>query len=401
MSEEEPIESIPEFSVNSIIDSISEEDSEKGSLLLNYITTQINGDLLPDINHNILPDYLPGPALMKDSAVPFMRLRSGKIKYASPTQQPAADCRDGMLLRSGRCIRKKYEHQLLYNNKVNAYLLYQFILETNYFYGFLRNMEEYNMFLALRSNLYDYILITPNHTIDIFGFYKNFINEHPEILHYINAIAYHLPTYYLIEENPIKIWTPQEETMQQQQQLAMHQQQQLQQQQQLAIQQEITNQYQQCMAQTNNDTDKCSVYGTCLTEHANDHNAITKCQEVLNQRQFCMAQTENNTTICNQYGSCLSTEVAKGNHNAILECQSRIPRGGNNYKNNIIKKLKVKKRATKRRQHKSQKHKNRKKHKSQKQKNQRKYKSKNQRKYKSKNQRKYKSIFNKTLKRKI
>jgi hypothetical protein len=66
---------------------------------------------------------------------------------------------------------------------------------------------------------------------------------------------------------------------------------------------------------------------------------------------------------------------------------------GGSYKNNIIKKLKVKKRATKRRQHKSQKHKNRKKHKSQKQKN--------LRKYKSKNQRKYKSIFNKTLKRKI
>jgi hypothetical protein len=384
-SEEEPIESIPEFSVNSIIDSISEEDSEKGSLLLNYITTQINGDLLPDINHNILPDYLPGPALMKDSAVPFMRLRSGKIKYASPTQQPAADCRDGMLLRSGRCIRKKYEHQLLYNNKVNAYLLYQFILETNYFYGFLRNMEEYNMFLALRSNLYDYILITPNHKIDIFGFYKNFINKHREILHYINAIAYHLPTYYLIEENPIKIWTPQEETMQQQQQQQL--------QQQLAIQQEITNQYQNCMAQTS-DTDKCSVYKTCLAEHAgkNDHNAITKCQEVLNQRQFCIDQTGNNT-ICNQYGSCLSTEVANGNPNAISYCQSQITRGGNNYKNNSIKKLKVKKRATKRRQHKSQKHKNRKKHKSQKQKY--------QRKYKSKNQRKYKSIFNKTLKRKI
>jgi hypothetical protein len=340
MSEEESIEeesseeeSIPEFSVNSIIDSISEINSEKGSLLLNYITTQINEVLLPNINHYILPDDLPSPALMKDNDVPFMTLRSGKIKYASPMQQPAEDCRDGMLLRSGKCIRKKYQHDLRNNDVVNTYLLYQFILETNYFYGFIKDMNEYNMFLALRSKLYDYILITPNHNIDIFGFYKYFINEHPLILHYINAIAYHLPTYYLIEENPIKIWTPQEE-------------------QQAAVQQEIAN-----------------------------------------QRQFCMDQTGNNTTICNQYGSCLSTEVAKGNPNAISECQSRIPRGGNNYKNNIIKKLKVKKRATKRRQHKSQKHKNRKKHKSQKQKY--------QRKYKSKNQRKHKSIFNKTLKRKI
>jgi hypothetical protein len=66
---------------------------------------------------------------------------------------------------------------------------------------------------------------------------------------------------------------------------------------------------------------------------------------------------------------------------------------GGSYKNNIIKKLKIKKRATKRRQHKSQIFKKLKKHKSQKQKI--------QRKYKSKKPRKHKLIFSKTFKKKI
>jgi hypothetical protein len=118
-----------------------------------------------------------------------------------------------------------------------------------------------------------------------------------------------------------------------------------------------------------------------------------KQKNIEQEYQFCMTQPGTDQSKCQQYGSCLVTHLG-ADPNAISYCRSQpITAGGNNYKNNIIKKLKVKKRATKRRQHKSQKQKNRKKHKSQKQKN--------QRKYKSKNQRKYKSIFNKTLKRKI
>jgi hypothetical protein len=118
-----------------------------------------------------------------------------------------------------------------------------------------------------------------------------------------------------------------------------------------------------------------------------------KQKNIEQEYQFCLTQPGSDESKCHQYGSCLVTHLG-ANPNAISYCRGLpITAGGNNYKNNIIKKLKVKKRATKRRQHKSQKHKNRKKHKSQKQKN--------QRKYKSKNQRKYKSIFNKTLKRKI
>jgi hypothetical protein len=66
---------------------------------------------------------------------------------------------------------------------------------------------------------------------------------------------------------------------------------------------------------------------------------------------------------------------------------------GGSYNNNIIKKLKIKKRATKKKQHKSQIFKKLKKHKSQKQKI--------QRKYKSKKPRKHKLIFSKTFKKKI
>jgi hypothetical protein len=118
-----------------------------------------------------------------------------------------------------------------------------------------------------------------------------------------------------------------------------------------------------------------------------------KQKNIEQEYQFCLTQPGSDESKCHQYGSCLVTHLG-ANPNAISYCRSQpITAGGNNYKNNSIKKLKVKKRATKRRQHKSQKHKNRKKHKSQKQKY--------QRKYKSKNQRKHKSIFNKTLKRKI
>jgi hypothetical protein len=93
-------------------------------------------------------------------------------------------------------------------------------------------------------------------------------------------------------------------------------------------------------------------------------------------------------------GQLLNTQCLQ-NYNQNKEyCDQGIASiAGGSYNNNIIKKLKIKKRATKRRQHKSQIFKKLKKHKSQKQKI--------QRKYKSKKPRKHKLIFSKTFKKKI
>jgi hypothetical protein len=93
-------------------------------------------------------------------------------------------------------------------------------------------------------------------------------------------------------------------------------------------------------------------------------------------------------------GQLLNTPCLR-NYNENKEyCDQGIASiAGGSYNNNIIKKLKIKKRATKRRQHKSQIFKKLKKHKSQKQKI--------QRKYKSKKPRKHKLIFSKTFKKNI
>ena len=233
------------------------------------------------------------------------------------------------------------------------YIVCELILNTEYFYSLIKNgVFDYGLFIHFYDSMYTYISSTisnhtyPDHDMYILGIIIHFnrlFEAHPQggqiKYEFIMKIAHRLPISFLFH-NPVE-----------------------------------------------------KEFPILLRDIIVVRPLIPKCLQSFNTELMSLMSCSNSSR-SHIEGQLVKTPCAHFSKENINVCNRDIASlTGGSYKNNILKKLKVKKRATKRRQHKSQKHKNRKKHKSQKQKN--------LRKYKSKNQRKYKSIFNKTLKRKI